>query len=187
MELLSKSADKNSPFILIGKVLAPHGIRGALKVKSLSDFPERFFELEQVYLSPEETPQTPRLVHVEDVQHLKGDLWLLVLEEIPDRTAAENLGKPFLCVPRSEAMALPEDTFYAEDLIGFEVYQVESTVWGSKLGVISQVVQGQQDLLELTTPEGSAHFIPFVKALVPEVDIAGRRLAVQVIDGLLDL
>lgn len=187
MELLSKSADKNSPFILIGKVLAPHGIRGALKVKSLSDFPERFFELEEVYLSPHETPQAPRLVHVEEVQPLKGDQWLLVLEEVPDRTAAENLGKPFLCVPRSQAMELPEDTFYAEDLIGFEVYRVETTAWGYKLGVISQVVQGMQDLLELTTPEGDTHFIPFVKALVPEVDIAGRRLAVQVIDGLLDL
>lgn len=187
MELLSKSADKNSPFILIGKVLAPHGIRGALKVKSLSDFPERFFELEQVYLSPHETPQNPRLVHVEAVQPLKGDQWLLELEEIPDRTAAEVLGKPFLCVPRSQAMVLPEDTFYAEDLIGFEVYRFEPPVWGEKLGIVSQVVQGQQDLLELTTPEGRAHFIPFVKALVPEVDIAERRLAVLVIDGLLEL
>lgn len=187
MELLSKSADKNSPFILIGKVLAPHGIRGALKVKSLSDFPERFFELEEVYLSSDEAPRSPRLVHVEDVQFLKGDQWLLVLEEIADRTAAENLGKPFLCVPRSQAMELPEDTFYAEDLIGFEVYRCSETVWGDKLGVVSQVVQGQQDLIELTTSEGNTHLIPFVKALVPEVDVAERRLAVLVIDGLLDL
>jgi 16S rRNA processing protein RimM len=184
MGLLSKSADKNNDFILIGKILGPHGLRGALKVKSLSDFPERFLNLEKAYLSLSEKPDNPRLVHVEETQAFKGDQWLLWFEEIPDRTAAELLGKPFLCLPRSEAIVtLPEDTFYASDLVGFAVFSLQ----GDELGKVSQVIQGQQDLLELTTPAGTTHLIPFVKALVPEMDVSARRLSVDVIDGLLEL
>ncbi|PIQ24382.1 16S rRNA processing protein RimM [bacterium (Candidatus Blackallbacteria) CG17_big_fil_post_rev_8_21_14_2_50_48_46] len=183
MELLSKSAAKNSGFILIGKVIAAHGIRGALKVKSLSDFPERFLELEEVFLSTTEDVQNPQCMQVEDVQAQKGDQWLVWLDQIQDRNSAEALGKPFLCVPADQAFELPEDTFYVDDLIGYSAFSEE----GTPLGEISQVIQGHQDLLELRTPDGKRHLVPFVKALVPEIQASERRLIIRLIEGLLDL
>lgn len=173
----------NDNFILIGKILGAHGIRGALKVKSFSDFPERFLELQEVWLSASDPPQAPVCVSVEDTQLLKGDLWMLWLDSIPDRTAAEELGRPFLYVPREQALPLPEDTFYADDLIGYSV--ISET--GEALGVISRVMQGQQDLLEFRAPDGRLHLLPFVRALVPEINTAQRWLRVHLVEGLLDL
>lgn len=183
MELLSKSAARHSEFVIIGKILAAHGIRGALKIKSFSDFPERFLELEEVFLSVSETLQNPQCYRVKDAQPLKGDQWLLWLTDIQDRTEAERLNRRFLCIPRTQLKPLPEDTFYVEELIGYQVL----TETHESLGTVVQVIQGQQDLLEIETPERKKHLIPFVKALVPEVDVLTRTLCVHVIDGLLDL
>lgn len=184
MELLSKSEGKNSPYLTLGKIVSPHSLQGALKVHSLSDLPERLLELEEVFLLTEpdaEQAQGPFVV--EDAQHFKGKTFLIWLEGIEDRSAADRLAKLFIAVPAETAPELPEDTFYARDLIGFEVISSE----GAVLGQISQLIQSHQDLLVVTTPEGTEHWVPFVKELVPEVDVANRRLTVAPIEGLLEL
>jgi len=183
MELLSKSEGKNSPYLTLGKIVSPHGLRGALKIYSLSDFPERLLELEEIYLltDPEAaTAQGP--FRVEEAQPYKGRTFLIYLEGVEDRSAAEALGKLYLGLPIEQAVELPEDTFYARDLIGFAVVDTA----GTELGVVSELIQSHQDLIVLKTPLGSEHWIPFVKAIVPEVDVAGRRLVVAPLEGLLE-
>ena len=176
-------ARHNDEFILIGKILGAHGIRGALKIKSLSDFPERFLDLEEVWLSASDPPQAPQCLTVEDTQLLKGDQWMLWLASIQDRTEAEQLGRPFVYVLRSQALELPEDTFYADDLIGYGVLSET----GESLGSITRVMPGQQDLLEFRAADGRLHLIPFVQALVPEVNTEQRWLRLHLIEGLLEL
>ena len=180
---LKSVARHNDGFILIGKILGAHGIRGALKVKSLSDFPERFLELQEVWLSATDPPQAPQCLSVEDAQFLKGDQWMLWLASIQDRTEAEHLGRPFLYVPRSQALELPENTFYADELIGYAV--LSDT--GESLGMVTRVMPGQQDLLEFRAADDRLHLIPFVQALVPEVNEEQRWLKVHLVEGLLEL
>lgn len=183
MELLSKSVATPSGFVVIGKIITAHGIRGALKIKSFSGFPERFLELEEIYLSTSETLTNCQAYRVIHAQPLKSEQWLLRLAEIQDRTAAELLSGQFLCIPRSQLKTLPEDTFYVDDLIGYEAL----TETGHILGTVVEVIQGQQDLLVVETPEQKRHWIPFVKALVPSVERTNRRLFIHIIDGLLEL
>lgn len=184
MELLSKSGGRNSPYLTLGKIVAAHSLRGALKVHSLSDLPERFLDLEEIWLLTDPDAESAKgPFRVEDVKPYKGNTYLIELEGIEDRTAAEAVVKLFIGLPAGQAPELPEDTYYVRDLIGFEIVDTAGTV----LGEVSQVVQSHQDLLVLKTPAGSEHWIPFVKALVPEVDLAARRLVVAPVEGLLDL
>lgn len=184
MELLSKSEGKPSPYVTLGKIIAPHGLKGALKVFLLSDFPERFLELEQLFLLTDpDAAKAQGPFHVENIQHVKGKQYLLFLKELKTRTAAEALEKRFIGIPATAAEELPEDTFYARDLIGFAVTDTA----GHTLGQVSQVIQSHQDLIVVQTPDAKEHWIPFVVELVPEVDVPGRRLVIAPVEGLLEL
>lgn len=183
MELLSKSGGKNNVYLTLGKIVSSHGLKGALKVYSLSDFPDRFLELEELYLFTDPDATTAKgPFRVEEAQPYKGRTFLIYLEGIEDRTAADAYAKLYVGLPIEQAAELPEDTFYARDLIGFAVVDTA----GQPLGEVSQLIQSHQDLIVLKTPAGTEHWIPFVKELVPEVDIAGQRLVVAPIEGLLE-
>ncbi|PKL74995.1 MAG: 16S rRNA processing protein RimM [Candidatus Melainabacteria bacterium HGW-Melainabacteria-1] len=184
MELLSKSEGKHSPYLTLGKIVSPHSLRGALKVYSLSDFPERFLELETIWLLKDPEAETARgPIRILEAQPYKGNTFLIQLEGVPDRTAAEAFVGLYVGLPADQAMDLPEDTFYARDLIGFEVCDTAGTV----LGEVANLIQGHQDLIVLRTPAETEHWIPFVRALVPEVDMRARRLVVAPLEGLLEL
>lgn len=184
MELLSKSEGKNSPFISLGKIIAPHGIQGALKIHCLSDFPERLLELTEIYLLADpDADQAQGPFKVLSIQQHKAKVFILSLANVKTRNQAETIDKYFVAVPATETMELPEDTFYARDLIGFEVYEQS----GAKLGVVTQLVQGHQDLIVFETPAKTEHWIPFVFELVPEVDIKNQRLVICPPAGLMEL
>lgn len=183
MELLSKSADKNSPFSLIGKIIAPHGLRGALKVHSLSDFPEYFSELTEVYLleHPEAlTGQGP--FKLAQVQHQKAGQYLFMLSDFTRRSQAEEVNKQFLAIPSDQEPELAPGDFYIRDLIGCKA-QNEA---GEHLGTITHFVQSLQNLLVLTSPDGKEHWIPFVKELVPDLDLDKQIVTIRPLPGLLD-
>lgn len=183
MELLSKSEDRTSPYQAMGKILAPHGLRGALKVHCLSDFPEQLLNLDQAYLLTDPQASTGKGPFViADVQPVKGKTYLVYLQGVEDRSAAEAFDKLYICIPADQVLDLPEDTYYARELIGFEVLDTQ----GQLLGSVSQVIQSHQDLIVLKTPAGSEHWIPFVHELVPEVDLKAKRLVVSPIEGLLE-
>jgi 16S rRNA processing protein RimM len=78
--------------------------------------------------------------------------------------------------------ALAPDEFYVPDLIGL-------TAWsdGQPLGQITGVIPAGNDLLEITTPTGRVHWVPFVAALVPQVEVAQGRLELRLPPGLLEL
>ena len=183
MELLSKSADKNSPFSLLGKIIAPHGLRGALKVHSLSDFPEYFSEIEEVYFLDDPDAQTGRgPFKLAQVQHQKASLYLFMLSDFNSRSQAEAVNKQFLAIPIEQEPELAPGDFYIRDVIGCQA-QNEA---GEVIGKITHFVQSLQDLLVLETPEGTEHWIPSVKELVPELDLEQKIVTIRPVPGLLD-
>ena len=80
------------------------------------------------------------------------------------------------------ADAVPDDPdeFYAHQLVGLAAVDLE----GRPLGEVTALVPGAQDLLSIRTPDGRDALVPFVHALVPEVDLAGRRVVVADRPGL---
>jgi 16S rRNA processing protein RimM len=140
-----------------------HGLRGDVLIRPLSDDPERFV-VGAVFQTDESPPRTLEVAVVRP--HSEGVL--LGLKQIPDRNAAEALRGVTFTIDPAERRQLGEDEFWPEDLEGL----VALDVTGAPLGEVTGVVTGAaQDRLAVTTPDGSVVEVPFVAAIVTEVDI----------------
>ena len=179
------------PLVLaVGRIGKPHGVRGEVTVEVRTDEPERRFAPGAALsvLAPRrpadaaEPPQAlPRQVEVESVRWHQGRM-LLRLIGVADRNAAEALRGVVLQVEvdRDEAPADPEE-FYDHQLEGLRVEDLE----GRRLGEVAAVQHpGAQDLLVVRTPDGREALVPFVAALVPQVDLAAGRIVVADRPGL---
>jgi 16S rRNA processing protein RimM len=106
---------------------------------------------------------------------------LVDFEELPDRTTAES-ARGLLLHADVRADESPDDPeeFYDHQLVGLPVEDLA----GGALGEVAAVIHGAQDLLQIRTPDGRDALVPFVVALVPEVDVAGGRVVVADRPGL---
>jgi 16S rRNA processing protein RimM len=162
--------------ILVGQVGAAHGIQGEVRVKSFTEPMEAMADY-----GPLASEDGTRVL---TVQRLRPNDTVLVVKfhEVPDRNAAEALNGTRLFVDR-EALPPPEDdeTFYHSDLIGLRAEGEDGQVLGTVLAVPNF---GAGDLLEVQPAEGSTVYVPFTKACVPLVDVAGGRVVVVPPEGL---
>jgi 16S rRNA processing protein RimM len=172
-------------FVEIGKIVAAHGIKGEVRVYPNSDFPERFEQRGQRWLlSPNRSePQQIELLSGY-FQEGKG-LYVVRLEGVSDRNAAEALCNSLLLVPAHDRPKLAADEFLVADLIGLPVYEQKSQ---TLVGTVTNMTTAGNDLLEVQL-EGSQRpiLIPFVKPIVPVVDLQRRRIEITPPPGLLDL
>jgi 16S rRNA processing protein RimM len=166
-------------WVTIGKIVAPFGIRGELKVRSLTDIPNRFVALDAVYLHPGSVLYT-----IEGVRPYKGaDLLLLKLRGIDDATAAETLRDSNLCVPLSALPQLPPDSYYQHDIVGLQVFNLD----GKLIGVIDDILStGGNDVYIIKAPSGKQILIPAIKDVVKQIDLIRCVMYIDPIKGLLD-
>ncbi len=132
---------------------------------------------------PAATRRPPRRVadlEVASVREHQGRL-LVRFDGFADRDGAETLRGTLLhtSVPADETPEDP-DEFYDHQLVGLRAEDLD----GHHLGEVVRVVHGAQDLLEVRTPQGHHGLVPFVAALVPEVDVPGGRVVVADRPGL---
>ncbi|ROT33310.1 ribosome maturation factor RimM [Micromonospora sp. HM5-17] len=184
--------------LIVGRIGRPHGIRGEVTVEVRTDDPEARFAAGSVLRTdPAERPagappvtphgelfRVPERLTVEATRWHQGRL-LVTFEGIYDRNLAEALRDTLLLVDSAELPA-PEDPdeFNDHQLIGL----VAVTPTGETLGEVARIDHAPaSDLLVLRRPGGRTALIPFVKAIVPEVDLPGRRVVVDPPGGLLDL
>jgi 16S rRNA processing protein RimM len=113
----------------------------------------------------------------------QGDMLVARIEGVDDRDAAEALKGIRLYVARAALPAPGEDEYYEADLVGLGVEAVD----GTALGAVRSVQDfGAGPLLELVLGDGRPVLVPFSRAVVPVVDLAGRRVVVDPPPGLLD-
>jgi 16S rRNA processing protein RimM len=161
--------------VVIGRIGRAHGIRGELNVDIRTDEPDRRFAPGSSVICGDRT------LTVASARHHSGRL-VVSFREIPDRTAAEAIHGSILeaIVDPSEAPDDP-DEFYDHQLVGLEARTGDQLV-----GTVTGIVHGpHQDTLVLLV-DGREVFIPFVSALVPEIDVVGGFVVVNDIEGLLD-
>ena len=163
----------------IGKVINTHGVKGALKVMPLSDFPERLKTLDRVFVEKEGL-STPRKV---DEAIVHGRFWIVRLEGIATYEEARALVGSVLAILLSERMELPEGSYYLDQIIGLNVY----TVSGDYLGSVRDVLQtGGNDVYIVSDKDkGTEVLIPALKAIVLAIDLEGRKMEVDPPEGLL--
>ncbi|WP_247216804.1 ribosome maturation factor RimM [Synechococcus sp. C9] len=166
----------------IGRILSPHGLRGEVKVLCLSDFPERFTQPGQRWYSLPHQPDYYPLTLVRSRPVPGKNLYIVQFQELPDCDQAGALRGATLWVEAANRPPLAPDEFYVPDLIGLTAWQ-----GGEPLGQITGVIPAGNDLLEITTPTGRVHWVPFVRELVPQVDVDQGRLELRLPPGLLEL
>jgi len=164
--------------VVVGRVGRPQGIRGEVTVEVRTDDPEARFAAGATLL----TDQGP--LTVERARDHSGKL-VVHFEGVADRSAAEELRGRLLQV---DARVLPplegDDDFYDSQLFGLDAVLVD----GSPLGSVTDVLHlPHGDVLVIRRDTGAEVLVPFVKAMVPTVDLEGRRVVVDPPPGLLDL
>ena len=168
--------------LTVGRIGRVHGIRGEVTVEVLTDSPEeRFFPGAALRTEP---ARIGGLIIATARWH--NSILLLGFEGITDRNGGESL-RGIQLLAEVDVDDVAEDEYHVQQLIGLQVFHISDTAYAEVIGEITGVTTGvAQDLLEVTKPDGKDFLIPFVKALVPEVDIAAGRVLIDPPGGLID-
>lgn len=163
--------------VLVATFGAPHGVRGEVRLKAYTTNP-----LSLLDYSPLQARDGRRFTVLS--LRPQGEVYVARVKEFADRNAAEAVTRLDLFVPRDR---LPppenEDEFLHVDLVGLTVVATSGETIGTVVGVFDF---GAGDVLDVARPGAKGVMIPFTKAVVPVVDIAGKRLVVDPPPGLLD-
>lgn len=171
-------------WLKIGKVVAPQGLNGEVRIYPDSDFPERFLEPGDRWIrkSPKDSPT---LIHIVRGRHIESkNLYVLKFKGIDSRKDAEALRGHQLVVEEGDRPQLADGEFYMMDLVGLDVYDHSSKL---KIGTVKRIASAGNDLLdiELLDVPKTQVLVPFVEEFVPVVDLAQQRLELSPVKGLL--
>ena len=203
---LPPPAPNPDDLIAIGEITAPHGVRGEMRVTMLTDFPQRWRALKEVYLTPPEAPRrgrpapAPQLYAVQaarvpgvargarrmrlaDPTDQQYGPWggqihqvLLRLVGVDTPEAAGAFRGYLVQVPRSAAWPLPAGTYYTFQLLDLPVV----TPSGAPVGTVTDILTtGNNDVYVLQTPAGKELLVPAIKEIVEEINPAGGYIRIK--------
>jgi 16S rRNA processing protein RimM len=168
--------------LLAGRVVGAHGLRGRLRVRCDEGGAEGLIGARELFLGERE--EAAQRHGVSDARAGRPGEVLLELEGISDRSAAEELRGTGVWIEPAALAELPEGEYWAFQLIGCEVEDEA----GRRLGRVREIRStGAQDLLVVEGEGGAEHLIPAVQSWWREVDLARRRIVVELPPGLLEL
>lgn len=156
-------------FLTVGKIINTHGIRGEVKIKPTTDDVNRFKSLKEAYIDEKE-------VFISGCKFQPGKV-ILKIEGIDSIEEAEKLKNKLIKVKREKAVQLPEDTYFAVDIIGCEVY--EET--GNKIGTVDDIIYTGSNDVYWVKGENEV-LIPALKDIVLEIDINNKKIIIKPLD-----
>lgn len=161
----------------IGQIVNTYGIKGFLKVVPYTDDITRFEKLNSIYIQTKKSLET---VAIEEVKYSKN-LVLLKIKGIDDINSAEIYKNCYIKIDRSDAVELPEDSYFIIDLIGVEVI----TDNGDELGNIIDVFStGANDVYVVKNELGKQVLLPAIGDVIKNVDIKNKKMIVHLLEGL---
>ena len=177
---------KKNKWLVVGLITSSHGIKGQLKVKSLTDFEERFLKPGIRWLQKED--EIPAKMELTSGYKQPGkETFIIELQGISTRNRAEQLKKYKILVKSNELPKLSEEEFHLLELLNLEVKTLEN----DELKIIGKVINLENEKNNLLVVELFKNqkkvLIPFVKEIVPLVDIKNNFLIISPPNGLLEL
>ena len=167
----------------IGEIVAPHGLKGDIRIKPSSDFPERFTSPGKRWI--QKTNELPTEINLKKGTLIPGkSIYILSIEGVSNRSSAEDIIGWKLVIPIDSRPLLGQDEYHYFDLIGLEARR------GAKktlIGHVTDLIKGGNDLLEIELLGGKKVLVPFVKEIVPEIEIKEQWLLINPPPGLLEL
>jgi 16S rRNA processing protein RimM len=166
----------------VGRLTKAHGLKGGLKLELYTDDPERRFTPGASFTLqvPEESPWHGKRLELAELRwYNRQPVGFFV--GVADRTAAESLVKAILWVDQDPSEPAEPDAWYDHQLVGLDVIRN-----GERVGSIDRLEHlPAQDLLVVDTGDREV-LVPFVRAIVPEVDVEARRVVVTPPEGLFE-
>jgi 16S rRNA processing protein RimM len=162
----------------VGRVVALFGVHGELKVRLLTDNPNRFAALEAVYVELEHT----RYI-IQSARPYKGEMIILKLKGVDSASAAESLRDSDLQIPVAELATLPPDSYYQHDILGLRVFTLHDVLVGN---IVDILPTGGNDVYVIQTPARGEVLIPAIKAVIKQIDLVRRTMHIDPMPGLLD-
>ncbi len=164
--------------VVLGQVLGAWGLRGAVKVKGLTDIPTLLSPGKSVVLRGPRGGSEVLLKEIRPLRHLL----VAKFQGVDDRKSAEALKGYEICIPRALAPPLPELVYYHCDIVGLKV----ETETGAGLGEIVDIWPSDAHDLYVVRGDAGEWLLPAVRAFVLQVDLARRVMVIRPIKGLVD-
>ena len=171
-----QASSASQHFVVLGKIVGAYGVQGWVRVHPLADDPRAWGELPAWWLGQEDAP--PASWREVSILRSRVHLGALVVQltGIADRDAAEALKGMLVGVPRAALPPAGENEYYWDDLIGLDVVNVR----GERLGQVESLIEtGANDVLCVRVDDGRELLLPFVGAVVLDVDLVARRIRVD--------
>ena len=167
----------------IGEIVAPQGLRGDIRLKPNSDFPERFTKPGKRWI--QKADELPTEIKLKKGTLIPGkSIYVLSIEGVSNRTSAERIIGWKFVIPTNSRPKLSKEEYHYFDLIGLEVRRDQEK---ALIGYVTDLIKGGNDLLEIELVEGKKVLVPFVKEIVPEIKIKEKWLLINPPPGLLEL
>lgn len=159
-------------YFLIAKIDQVYGKDGYVKLRSFSDFPDRFLSLKLVYIDFWGDKKT---FYVEDVKDVNGKI-IIKFKSFDSTRDSQVLIDREIYVEENNAISLPDNYFFVHDLIGSEVI-----VEKKPIGFVTDVIKGKaNDVLVISTDDGEEKLIPFVLKFIEKFDVAEKKLVLNI-------
>lgn len=166
-------------YLIVGKIVGTHGIKGEVKVKSETSFKEeRFKKGSNLYVK--ENEKMKKIVINSHREH-KG-LDLITFNNFNNINDVLSFIGLTIYVSKNDLHELDDDEFYYDDLIGLMAFDDEGTIIGSVTD-INDVPQGA--ILVITKENGKRALVPFVDEFIKDVDLKDGKIIIKPIEGLL--
>ena len=170
----------SSELVVIARAVKPRGLKGEIVAELLTDFPERFEDVEELVLV---LPSGERRTGQLEDYWFQNDRVILKLAGYDDVDTAKELVGIEFAVPESERVPLPEDQYYDWELEGCTVKVGDETI-----GKVQSVIRtGGTEILQIADENGKEQLVPLVDSIVVEIDTVGKLIVVDPPEGLLDL
>ena len=166
--LLSVNDMNSDDMIIVGRIVAPHGVRGDLRILPDTDRPEMFKTLKKIQVGGRPYTLLSGRPHKRVyIVHLKG---------VDDRNTAETLIGKDVEVPVSMLPERNDGTYYYFELIGLRVV----TEKGESVGTLTEVIEtGANDVYSVKTEEGKEILLPAIPSCILQVDLDAKRMTVR--------
>ena len=155
--------------IIIGKIVAPHGVRGDIRILPLTEKPELFLDLEYLLL------EGGKKLTVKNARFQKR-MVLVTTKEVTSMNEAELLRDKNIYIKAEDLPELEEDEFYVADLVGIPVYDLE----GNQIGTFKDSLStGSNDVYIIAVPGAKDILVPALKEYFKEINLAEKRIVVK--------
>lgn len=162
----------------VGVITQTHGVRGEVKVFPTTDDPNRFTELEKVYL---DTGRELLKLEIQNVKFFKQFV-ILKFKGIDNINDIEKYKRCSLYIDREDAVELLEDEYFIADMIGMQVFLEDGTSFGTLKDVMET---GANDVYIIDSKEHGEVLIPAIEECILDVDIEEGNMTIHLMNGLI--